>query len=103
MNSSSPPSFSPSLTMSSSPMTGAESLDVTGRFAESSFVPGRHHEGAARLARDGLQVGALDVGRRADEHRLRQLQLQLFRRLLRRERREHDGQQEGQDDSLLFT
>ena len=35
----SPPDFSPSVTMSSSPMTGFESLEVTFFFPDNSTVP----------------------------------------------------------------
>ena len=61
-------------------MTGCMSLDLTGFLSDRSFVPYGHHERAARLAGDPSRFGALEVGRRADEHRLRELQLQLLGR-----------------------
>ena len=70
--------FSPSVIMSSSPMTGCMSLEVTFFFAESRTVPCGDVEGTARFPRDRFEVGALQVGRRADEHRLGQLELQFL-------------------------
>ena len=78
-------------------MTGCMSLDVTGFFSDSSTVPFGTKKGGARLAGDRLEVGALEVGRRADEHRLGELQLQLLLGGigLRRQWCEGQGKQQG--------
>ena len=64
--------------MSSSPITGCvvARRDLLLRRQQDGAL--RHVERRARLAGDLLEVGAADVGRRADEHGLGELQLQLL-------------------------
>ena len=86
-------------------MTGCVSLEVTGLFSERSVVPAGTKNGPRGLPGDLFQVGAVDVPRRADEHRLGELELELLfpllgRRRLGGSRGGEAGQEPGRDQDI---
>ncbi len=82
-------------------MTGCVSLAVTGRFSESSFVPAGTMNGPRDLPVTASRLGLLMLVGVPMNIGFGSFSFSSSVACLRRERREHEGQQDGQCDDRL--